>query len=324
MKSASSDVSTSLMRSTGRGSGRESIRTVTSALAAREALGRIADGETRLRGGTGEKPKVWAAAGTAAASVKPARILMRRTDRLRPAAYAPAIGQILAIHGYRTAKGRAGSSRARCFQRAPPRRAERRPAGCARTRATGAANTTCRGSRGWRGCPPNPVGRAEEKRDRHIERLGDPHQPSCADPVHALFVFLDLLERDAEQIAEFGLRHALGHAPRADALADLDIVRIGALGPGFDTHRAQHPSATPNLCASGSFRWSPAALTTVIPEFAHRWVARGGLGYWGGRRGTGDSALGGARRRLFSQRQLDDHGKDVRPAGQSRPSNSRG
>ena len=63
-----------------------------------------------------------------------------------------------------------------------------------------------------------------------------------ADAVHALFVFLHLLECDAEQIAELGLRHALGHAPRADALADLDIVRSRAFGLGF---RSPSPAMSP-------------------------------------------------------------------------------
>src|SRR3954471_10670547 len=71
------------------------------------------------------------------------------------------------------------------------------------------------------------VGRAEKERHRDVECFADAHQPPGPDAVHALLVFLHLLERHAEQVAEFGLRHALGHPPRADALPDLDIVRRG-------------------------------------------------------------------------------------------------
>src|SRR4029077_15644751 len=165
------------------------------------------------------------------------------------------------------------------------------------------------------------VGRAEEKRDRHIERLGDPHQTACADPVHALFVFLDLLECDAEHLAKLGLRHALGHAPRPYALPHLDIVRIGALGSGFDTHSHTTPLATPNLCASG-LSGAAAASDHRDSKFAHRGVARWAMGYWDGRKGYGRSALGGAGRRFFRSGSLTIIGM-TSSAGRS-PSKSRG
>src|SRR5262245_58075188 len=41
----------------------------------------------------GTRPNVWAATGSAATSVKPARMMTGRTDRLQPAEYAPAIGE---------------------------------------------------------------------------------------------------------------------------------------------------------------------------------------------------------------------------------------
>ena len=128
------------------------------------------------------------------------------------------------------------------------------------------------------------IGRAEEERDRHVERLADAHQPSGADAIDALLVFLHLLERHAEQVAELGLRHALGHAPRADALADLDIMRIGAFGLRF---RARSCATSP---PTGVSRSAGYQVWVVRPrfdyrelEFAHRWVARGRVGYPGGK-----------------------------------------
>src|SRR5262249_51312948 len=48
-------------------------------------------------------------------------------------------------------------------------------------------------------------------------------QPPGADPIAAVLVFLDLLERHAEAAAERALRHALGQAQRADRSADHGI-----------------------------------------------------------------------------------------------------
>ena len=48
-----------------------------------------------------------------------------------------------------------------------------------------------------------------EKRDGHIERGGDRLQTRSADAIDALLVFLDLLEADAEFLAEFCLRDLL-------------------------------------------------------------------------------------------------------------------
>src|SRR3954463_9470705 len=53
-----------------------------------------------------------------------------------------------------------------------------------------------------RGSPRPP---AEEEGDRHFQRLGNALQPPCADAVHALLVFLHLLERHADTIGELSL-----------------------------------------------------------------------------------------------------------------------
>ena len=46
--------------------------------------------------------------------------------------------------------------------------------------------------------------------DRHLENLGDALQASGADTVCTVFVFLNLLEGDAELFAHVVLRHAAG------------------------------------------------------------------------------------------------------------------
>src|SRR5262249_3997208 len=72
------------------------------------------------------------------------------------------------------------------------------------------------------------VRNGEKVRDRHAEDLGDALQAAGRDAIGALLVFLHLLERDADQVAELGLRQAALQAQRAHALADLGIAGVSA------------------------------------------------------------------------------------------------
>src|SRR5450756_1156642 len=56
----------------------------------------------------------------------------------------------------------------------------------------------------------------EQGADWNIEYPGDLGKPPGADPVHALFIFLYLLERDAEPPGEVALRHARDQAMSPD------------------------------------------------------------------------------------------------------------
>src|SRR5438445_10113848 len=67
-----------------------------------------------------------------------------------------------------------------------------------------------------------------EERDGHIERGGDRLKTSCADTVDALLVLLNLLEADAELVAELRLRDFLFDAPQANPLAQFNIGFAGA------------------------------------------------------------------------------------------------
>src|ERR1041385_7285470 len=69
----------------------------------------------------------------------------------------------------------------------------------------------------------------KEKRDRHLQDERDLLQPARANPVGALFVFLDLLEREAERVAELLLTHAPHHAAHADAAPDMLVDRVRRL-----------------------------------------------------------------------------------------------
>ena len=51
--------------------------------------------------------------------------------------------------------------------------------------------------------------------------MRDVLQAARAHTVRSLLVFLHLLEREAERIAEFLLAHAEHHAPHADAAPDM-------------------------------------------------------------------------------------------------------
>jgi hypothetical protein len=64
---------------------------------------------------------------------------------------------------------------------------------------------------------------AEKCADRVPQRARDHRQPTRRDPVRAVFVFLQLLERDADRLGEDRLRKPALDPQRAHARADLGI-----------------------------------------------------------------------------------------------------
>ena len=66
-----------------------------------------------------------------------------------------------------------------------------------------------------------------EVRNALVERLGDLLEADRADPVDALLVFLDLLERDAQRLAELVLADARRNPSGADLLAERLVSRGG-------------------------------------------------------------------------------------------------
>ena len=66
-----------------------------------------------------------------------------------------------------------------------------------------------------------------EELHRHAEHLRQIEQPAGADAVDALLVLLDLLEGQAELLAELLLAHAEQHAAEAHPAADMHVDRIG-------------------------------------------------------------------------------------------------
>ena len=80
--------------------------------------------------------------------------------------------------------------------------------------------------------PPNEGGRStrrllEEIRDRHLQKACNLLEPTRADAIDALLVFLNLLEGDAEVVAKLLLALALHHSARVHAIADMNVNRIG-------------------------------------------------------------------------------------------------
>src|SRR5262249_3272873 len=67
----------------------------------------------------------------------------------------------------------------------------------------------------------------EEGVDRDVENARDLRETTCADAVRSLLIFLHLLERHADALAELGLRQSGGKALDLDALSNLDINGIG-------------------------------------------------------------------------------------------------
>jgi len=84
------------------------------------------------------------------------------------------------------------------------------------------------------------VGPRIEERDRHTQRRRDPLQPAGRDAIGALLVFLDLLERDAELLAELGLRQPALQPEGANALADLGVPGVAAALVHRDFSNAIH------------------------------------------------------------------------------------
>src|SRR5258708_1291955 len=76
----------------------------------------------------------------------------------------------------------------------------------------------------------------EQGADRDVEYPGDLRKPPGADPVHALFIFLYLLERDAELAGEVALRHADDQSMSANGLSDLDVRGIRPPPFSLDCH----------------------------------------------------------------------------------------
>src|SRR5438477_13202370 len=69
----------------------------------------------------------------------------------------------------------------------------------------------------------------EEECNGDLQDLRDVLESARADAVGALLVLLDLLECQAERVAEGCLTHRKHHPPHANAGADVLVDRVGAL-----------------------------------------------------------------------------------------------
>ena len=69
----------------------------------------------------------------------------------------------------------------------------------------------------------------EEERDRDLQDVGNLLQPAGTDPIGALLVFLDLLERQAERIPKLLLAHAEHHSAHSDPAPHMFVDGVGSL-----------------------------------------------------------------------------------------------
>jgi hypothetical protein len=74
------------------------------------------------------------------------------------------------------------------------------------------------------------TGSPKERHHGNPEHVRDFCQTTGANPIHALFVLLDLLERYAELLSEFGLRQATLQSMETNPLPNLHVDWIGFLG----------------------------------------------------------------------------------------------
>ena len=65
--------------------------------------------------------------------------------------------------------------------------------------------------------------------DRDLKDMGDLLQPARADPIGALFVFLDLLKCQPERVAKLFLAHSQHHAAHTNATSDMLVGRVRRL-----------------------------------------------------------------------------------------------
>ena len=61
---------------------------------------------------------------------------------------------------------------------------------------------------------------------RHIQNTGHFKQTAGTDPVGALLIFLDLLEREVEVLAELFLAHAHQHAAHPQPASNVNVDRV--------------------------------------------------------------------------------------------------
>lgn len=66
----------------------------------------------------------------------------------------------------------------------------------------------------------------EKERRRYLERFRDRLQPAGTYTICALLIFLNLLKRKAQRIAEFFLAHSEQDAPHPDAASNMFVNRI--------------------------------------------------------------------------------------------------
>jgi hypothetical protein len=94
---------------------------------------------------------------------------------------------------------------------------------------------------------PCPSTSAKKNATGHVEHLGNPEQPAGGDAVRAPLVFLNLLERDAESVAQLALAQSALQPQSAHTFGDLGVDRIAAALshrilrdiPGFRSARQQ-------------------------------------------------------------------------------------
>src|SRR5262249_51405086 len=79
---------------------------------------------------------------------------------------------------------------------------------------------------GWRRCTRRQPCLVEKKCWWDLQNLGQSMQPACANPVHAFFVFLNLLECYAERISQRRLAQSKRHAPQTDLVSDIAVDGI--------------------------------------------------------------------------------------------------
>jgi hypothetical protein len=70
----------------------------------------------------------------------------------------------------------------------------------------------------------------EEERNRDVQDMADVLQAACTDAIGPFFVFLHLLEREAQLIGQLFLTHAKYQTAHANAATDMLISWMGAFG----------------------------------------------------------------------------------------------
>src|SRR5580704_14170871 len=114
----------------------------------------------------------------------------------------------------------------------------------------------------------------EEERDQYLKDVRNLLQPAGTDPIGAFLVFLHLLKRQTESVAELLLAHRQHHSAHAHAAADMFVDRIRRLFGDHDHPLLYHPCLWVMAIDSNSLTIDSNYYAMYIPMVQHQVIRK--------------------------------------------------